>query len=284
MKRPLWLQAVGYAGMTVAAVMILAPLAWLVISSVSTREELLSVPPHWIPKAPTLANYRDILLPSADTPEVARTYRQALVNSLVVASAVTAAGVTISTLAAYSLGRVRFRGRGVLMIGILATRMLPAISIVIPLYLAAYSLGLLDTRSVLVILYLSFTLPFSTWLMTAFIRDIPKELEESARVDGCTRLGALLRVVLPLTLPGIAATAIFTFIMAWDEFFFALVFTSTPAAKTVPVAISEFTGRYVVDYPAMTTGGVLGAAPPVLLALLFHRWFIRGLTAGALKE
>lgn len=284
MKRPLWLKALGCGGSMVAAVAILAPLAWLAISSISTREELLSVPPHWLPEAPTLAHYRNILFPAPDTPEVARTYRHALVTSLVVALTVTAIGVGISALAAYSLGRLRFRGQRVLMIGILATRMLPAISIVIPLYLVAYNLGLIDTRTVLVLLYLSFTLPFSTWLMAAFIRDLPGELEDAARVDGCSRLGALARVILPLALPGIAATGIFTFIMAWDEFFFALVFTSTPASKTVPVAISEFTGRYVVDYPAMTTGGVLGAVPPVLLALVFHRWLIRGLTAGALKE
>ena len=284
MRRPLWLQVLGYAGMVLVAVLVLAPIAWLGISSISTRQELLSVPPHWIPQQPTLANYRNILLPTPQTPEVARTYRQALANSLVVASVVTAAGVAISTLAAYSFGRMRFSGRRELLLAILATRMLPAISIVIPLYLIAYHIGLLDTKLVLILLYLSFTLPFSTWLMTAFVREIPRELEDAARVDGATRFGALWRVVLPLTLPGVVATAIFTFIMAWDEFFFALVFTSTHAAKTVPVAISEFTGRYVVDYPAMTTGGVLGALPPVLLALVFHRWFIRGLTAGALKE
>jgi multiple sugar transport system permease protein len=141
----------------------------------------------------------------------------------------------------------------------------------------------LNTPYVLIATYLSFTLPFAIWLMASFFETIPVELEDAARIDGCSRIGTLFRVILPISTPGLISTGLFVFLLAWDEFFFALIFTSTDAAKTVPVAIAEFTGRYVVDVTAMMTGGVVAALPPVLLALIFQRYIVRGLTAGAVK-
>jgi multiple sugar transport system permease protein len=171
----------------------------------------------------------------------------------------------------------------ILLVGILATRMIPEISLVIPMYLFATRFGLFNTPIILVITYLSFALPFAIWLMAAFFETIPVELEDAARIDGCNRLGTLWRVILPISAPGLVSTGLFVFLLAWDEFFFALILTSTVSAKTVPVAIAEFTGRYVVDVGGMMTGGVLAALPPVLLALLFMRYIVSGLTAGAVK-
>jgi multiple sugar transport system permease protein len=142
---------------------------------------------------------------------------------------------------------------------------------------------LLNTPYILIITYLSFALPFAIWLMASFFQTIPIELEDAARIDGCTRLQTLWRIIMPISAPGLVSTGLFVFLTAWDEFFFALIFTSTVAAKTVPVAIAEFTGRYVVDVGGMMTGGVLAAIPPVLLSLIFQRYIVRGLTAGAVK-
>lgn len=274
---------IGYAGMVLVVLAIFLPIYWLVVSSISTRAELLSVPIHWVPEKPTFQQYVDILFSGSEAPRTARMFKSTLANSFIVSATVTLVGLLIGSLAGYSFGRLRFSGRKAGLMMIMATRMLPSISIVIPLYLIFGNLQLVDTKFTLIVLYLTFTLPFTIWLMASFFQSIPRELEEAARIDGCTRLGALYRVIFPLSLPGFVATGIFTFMMAWDEFFFALIFTSSYNAKTVPVAIAEFTGRHAIDYTAMTTGGILAAIPPVILALIFQRFIIKGLTSGAVK-
>ena len=259
------------------------PVAWLVISSISTRSELLSTPIHWIPEQPTFQNYLNILVPGQDTSEVAKTFRITLWNSLLVASSVTVIALTLGSLASYALVRLRFPFRQTMLIGILGTRMIPEISLVIPLYLFATRFGLFNSPLILIITYLSFALPFAIWLMAAFFNTIPVELEDAARIDGCNRIETLFRIILPISAPGLVSTGLFVFLTAWDEFFFALIMTSTVSAKTVPVAIAEFTGRYVVDVGGMMTGGVLAAIPPVILSLIFQRYIVSGLTAGAVK-
>lgn len=259
------------------------PVAWLIISSVSTRAELLSTPIHWIPQQPTFENYINILAPGQDVSEVAKTFRITLWNSLLVASSVTFIALTLGSLASYALIRMHFPFRQTMLIGILGTRMIPEISLVIPLYLFATRFGLFNSPLILIITYLSFALPFAIWLMAAFFNTIPVELEDAARIDGCNRLETLLRIIIPISAPGLVSTGLFVFLTAWDEFFFALILTSTVSAKTVPVAIAEFSGRYVVDVGGMMTGGVLAAIPPVILSLIFQRYIVSGLTAGAVK-
>ncbi|HLY25848.1 MAG TPA: carbohydrate ABC transporter permease [Aggregatilineales bacterium] len=259
------------------------PIAWLVASSTSSRVELSAVPPHWIPQNPSLQNYVDILFPGDQASSTAKTYKVTLQNSLIVATSVTAISLVAGSLAAYALARIQFRFRRTILIGILATRMIPEVSLVIPLYVLASQIGILNTPTVLIFTYLSFALPFAIWLMAAFFETIPAELEDAARIDGCSRIGTLFKIIMPISAPGLVSTGLFVFLTAWDEFFFALIFTSTIAAKTVPVAIAEFTGRYVVDITGMMTGGVLAALPPVIMALAFQRYIVRGLTAGAVK-
>jgi multiple sugar transport system permease protein len=169
------------------------------------------------------------------------------------------------------------------LVAMLSTYMLPPIAIVVPLYLILVQLHLLDTRIGLVVVYCSFVTPFALWIMSGYFRSIPRELEDAARVDGCSRMGALFRVVLPLAWPGILATALFGFLLAWDEFLYALIFTSSNHAKTIPVAITEFTGRFTVDFGMIATGGVLAAIPPLLIAFVFQRYIVGGLAAGAIK-
>ena len=278
------LQRIGLFAMTIPVwLFIFMPIAWLIISSVSTRAELLSTPIHWIPQNPTLKNYIDILTPGATTSEVARTFKVTMMNSLIVATCVTVICLLIGSLAAYALVRIHFPYREAMLVVILGTRMIPEISLVIPLYVVASQLRILNTPVVLIITYLCFALPFSIWLLAAFFETIPSELEDTARIDGASRMRTLFQIILPISAPGLVSTALFVFLLCWDEFFFALIFTSTIRAKTVPVAIAEFTGRYAVDITAMMTGGVLAAIPPVILALLFQRYIVRGLTAGAVK-
>jgi multiple sugar transport system permease protein len=259
------------------------PILWLLSASISTRSELLAVPTHWIPQNPTFKNYLDIFFPSASSSEISRTMAITLVNSFKVASAVTVICLAVGALAAYALVRISFRLNQTVLLGILGTRMIPEISLVVPLFILASRFRLVDKPIVLIITYLTFSLPFAIWLMAAFFQTIPIELEEAARIDGCSRLEILFRIIMPISAPGLISTGLFVFLLAWDEFFYALIFTNSLAAKTAPVAISEFVGRYVTDINAMMAGGVLAAIPPVLLALLFQRYILSGLTAGAVK-
>ncbi len=259
------------------------PLLWLFSASLSTPIELFTVPPHWIPEHPTLQNYSDIIFPNLATSSVPRTFGVALWNSIKIASAVTLICIVIGSLAAYALVRIPFRLNRTVQLGILATRMIPEVSLILPLFIMASSLELINKPIVLIIAYMSFALPYAIWLMTAYFQTVPVDLEDAARLDGCSRLGILFRVVMPISTPGLVSTAMFVFLVAWDEFFYALIFTSTLAAKTVPVAIAEFIGRYVVNVNGMMAGGILAAIPPVLVALIFQRYIVSGMTAGAVK-
>lgn len=259
------------------------PILWLFSASLSTQAELYAIPPHWIPQHPTLQNYLDIVFPSLATSSVPRTFAVALMNSMKIASAVTVICIVIGSLAAYALVRIPFRFNHAIQLGIIATRMIPEVSLILPLFIIASSLGLINKPIVLIVAYMSFALPYAIWMMAAFFQTVPIELEDAARIDGCTRLGILFRVVMPISVPGLVSTAMFTFLLAWDEFFYALIFTSTLAAKTAPVAIAEFVGRYAININGMMAGGIIAALPPVLLAFIFQRYIVSGLTAGAVK-
>ena len=241
------------------------------------------MPPHWFPRHPILQNYLDIFSPGQAASSVPRTFAVSLLNSIRIASAVTVICLVIGSLAAYALVRVPFRQSRGIQLGILAIRMIPEVSLVIPLFILASRLQLINKPIILILSYMSFALPFAIWMMAAFFQTVPIELEDAARIDGCTRLGILFRVTLPISVPGLVSTAMFVFLLAWDEFFYALIFTNTLAAKTVPVAIAEFVGRYAVNITGMMAGGILAAVPPVLLALVFQRYIVSGLAAGAVK-
>ena len=259
------------------------PVLWLFSASLSTQVELFTVPPHWVPEHPTFQNYLDIIFPGQAASSVPRTFGVALLNSIKIASSVTIICIVLGSLAAYALVRIPFKFNLPIQMGILGTRMIPEVSLIIPLFVMASSLDLINKPIVLVITYMSFALPFAIWMMAAFFQTIPIELEDAARLDGCTRLGILFRVVMPISLPGIISTTMFVFLVAWDEFFYALIFTSTLAAKTAPVAIAEFIGRFAVNINGMMAGGILAAVPPVVLALIFQRYIVSGLAAGAVK-
>jgi multiple sugar transport system permease protein len=262
-------------------VVILAPFAWLLISSVSTPADLLAKPLSWWPAEPSLERYTKIF--TAGGEDVSAVFRRSLVNSTVVALCTVAISTLVGVLGAYAMARLRFGFKRTTMIFFLIAYMLPPIALLIPLYLVLAQLRMLDSIIGLTLVYCSFTTPFVLWIMTNQFLALPAELEDAARVDGCSRLGALVRVVLPVARPGLFATMMFAFLLAWDEFLFALIFTSTPNAKTVPVAIAEFTGRYSTDFGLVAAGGVLATVPPLLLALAFQRYLVAGLAASAVR-
>lgn len=262
---------------------VFSPILWLFFASLSTQQELFTVPPHWIPTHPTFKNYLDIFFPSQAASSVPRTFAVALLNSIKIASAVTIICVLLGSLAAYALVRIPFKYNSTIQISILTTRMIPEVSLILPLFIVASSLRLINKPILLIITYLSFALPYAIWMMTAFFQTVPIELEDAARIDGCSRLGILFRVVIPISVPGLVSTAMFTFLLAWDEFFYALIFTSTLASKTAPVAIAEFVGRYAVNVTGMMAGGILAALPPMIIAFIFQRYIVSGMTAGAVK-
>jgi multiple sugar transport system permease protein len=260
---------------------LLGPFLALLVASLSSQAELLAVPMHLWPDHPTFARYQEIL--TGEATGVAGALRAAMVNSFVVATCSVTVSLVCGALGAYAVARLRFRfKRGALLL-LLVTYMMPPLALAIPIYLAMSVLGLLDTRTGLVIIYCSFTTPFVLWLLSSYFETLPVELEEAARIDGCSRVGALWRVVLPLARPGLISAGLLGFLGAWDEFFYGLILTSSPAAKTIPVALTEFTGRYSLDFGLMASGGVIAAMPPVLLALMLQRHITSGLTSGAIK-
>lgn len=267
----------------------LAPLAWMFISSISPGQELLSSPPHWIPEQPTFERYTSIFL-SADVafrgavvsaPSAA--FLRGMINSLVVAGATVVICLAFGLLASFAFARLRFRGGGPLLTSTIALQMLPPIATVVPLFAIFQRVGLTDTLTALILTNSGIAITYIIWVLTAYVRTLPVELEEAGRVDGLTHFQSFLYITVPLSLPGMVAAGALCFLAAWNEFLFALVLTFTPSSKTMPVVISEFATRFGLDYGMMMTGGVLASIPPLLLALFFQRYLMSGLSAGAVK-
>jgi multiple sugar transport system permease protein len=270
-----------YVAAVFTGVVILAPFVWLVISSVASPADLLTRPLRWIPANASLSRYAQIF--SGTGGEAGSTFRSAMINSTIVATSSVLISLAVGVFGAYAFARLRFRFQRAILLLFLSTYMLPPIAILISLYLTLVQLGLLDTKLGLVLVYCSFITPFVLWIMSGYFRSIPRDLEDAARIDGCTRMGALFRVVLPLARPGLLATALFGFLLAWDEFLYALIFTSSDTSKTIPVAIAEFTGRNAVDFGMIATGGIVASLPPLAIAFLFQRYIVGGLASGAVK-
>jgi multiple sugar transport system permease protein len=262
-------------------VVILAPFVWMAIASVSTPADLIARPYHWLPSHLTLSRYSEVF--QGKGTDVARAFRQSVLNSTIVAGATVLISVTVGVLGGYAFAMLRFRFRRLTLVLFLITYMLPPIALLIPLYLMMSALGLIDTKTGLVIVYCAYVTPFVLWILGNYFLTLPAELEEAARVDGCSRMGALWHVMLPIARPGLFATIMFAFLLAWDEFLYALIFTSTSAAKTIPVAIADFSGRYDTDFGLVAAGGLIASVPPVLLAIAFQRYVVAGLSGGAVK-
>jgi len=278
-------QAVFYTFVLMFLFAILAPFFWMFISSISPQRELTQRPPHWIPEEPTSIRYQALFFPDSvetSVPLGARRFISGMRNSLVISTSTMLICLIFGTMAAYAFARIPLPGERFFMLGILGAQMMPIITIIIPLYLLMQSMALIDTVRGLVLLYTGFLLPTVIWIMHSYFKTIPAELEEAAMIDGCSRAGALVRVVLPLSGPGLVAVAAFAFLSSWNEFFMALIFTGSNA-KTITVTVTEFSTQFGVDYGLMATGGIVGSLPPLILAFLLQRYIVQGLTAGATK-
>lgn len=266
----------------VVAAAYLLPIAWTTVASITPQRALLERPLRWLPTELDGSRYVAILTPGGVN-GIGAGFLEAMGNSLFVAVITVTIALVVSIFGAYAFARLRFRGRKLTLLVFLGTYMLPQIALLIPLYFILNQLQLLDDRLGLVLVDLALVVPFTLWILSNYFLTVPEELEDAARVDGCTRMGALWRVVLPTARPGIVTAVMFAFFLAWDEFLYALIFTSTYAAKTLPVAIAEFSGRYTTDFGLVAAGGLVAALPPVLIALAFQRNIVSGMSAGAIK-
>jgi multiple sugar transport system permease protein len=251
------------------------PLIWIFKMSIITRAELFQSPPTILPANPTGAEYAQILSDPA--------FQQALLNSAIISGVTTVVCLFFGSIAAYAIARLRFRFKSPVMTLILAISFFPAVAIIAPLFLQYSALGLIDTYWSAIISDVVFALPLTVWLLVAFFKELPKDLEEAAKVDGATTIQAFRKVIVPLAAPGVFTTAILTFIFAWNEFLFATTFLFTPATQPVTVVIPNFASQYTVDYGAQAAAAVVVTVPLVIMVLIFQRRIVSGLTAGAVK-
>jgi multiple sugar transport system permease protein len=261
-------------GLLVVLAFALFPFYWMVSSSLKDQTDLLASPPVWL-FTPTLANYEAIFADQNVT--------NAILNSLIVASATTFLSVLLGTPAAYALARFEFRGKADLWFWFISNRMVSPIVLALPVYVLSRQVGLLNTYWVLILVYLTFCLPIVVWICTDQFRSIPRDLEQSARLEGATQFDIFWRIYLPLGIPGVAVSAIFAFIFSWNELLYALVLITSQGLKTAPVIATNFMSGYELPWGKIMATGTLIVLPVTVFALVVSRHMIRGLTMGATK-
>jgi multiple sugar transport system permease protein len=268
-----------YVSATVLAALILAPMAWLFIMSISSTADLTTKPLHWLPAETDLSRYQLLLTVAENT--VGQAFLGAMGNSVFVAGLATILAVLIAIPAAWAVSRTPKIEWS--LYAVVATYMLPPVALCVPFYGGLAYLGLLNSKLGLTLIYLTILAPFTTWILKSSFDSIPRDYENAAMIDGA-RLDQIFRIVfLPLAAPAIATSTLFAFLLAWDEFFYALLFTSDLRAKTLTVAIADLAGGRISDYGLIATAGVLAALPPVLIGLFLQRAIVSGLTSGGLK-
>ncbi|MBA2782954.1 MAG: carbohydrate ABC transporter permease [Rubrobacteraceae bacterium] len=264
-----------YVFLVIFVLVSMFPLIWIFKMSIITKTELFASPPTLLPANPTGADYAQIF---ADT-----AFQKALLNSTIISSATTVICLFFGSIAAYAIARLKFRFRNTVMTLILALSFFPAVAIIAPLFVQFSQVGLIDTYWSVIITDTVFALPLTIWLLVAFFRELPVDLEDAARVDGATTIQAFQKVIVPLAAPGVFTTAILTFIFAWNEFLFANTFLFDENTQPVTVVIPNFATIYTVDYGAQAAAAVVVTVPLVIMVLIFQRRIVSGLTAGAVK-
>lgn len=269
-----WRTVATYVVLLIVCVLVLFPIYWMITISLKTPRDIYRVP-SLFPTTLTLDNYQTLL--------VKKNFLVDIRNSLIVATAATIVSVFIATLASYSLVRLKYRFRGAIGHLILLAYLTPASLLFIPLSVIVAQLNLGNSLHGLVLVYMTFSTPFSTWLLMGYFKGIPTDLEEQAMVDGTTRLGAMFRILLPLSLPGLVAVSIFTFTGAWNELLLALIFITSESKRTVPLGINYLITSDVLPWGTLMAGAVLSSLPVMLLYFLAQRFMVSGATSGSVK-
>ena len=252
----------------------LGPYLWMALTSIKQESTLFAPERRFLPVVATLENYVRLFSKT--------TFLTNLGHSLIVALGTMALGLAVSITAAYAFSRFRFPGRRILMLQFLLINMFPIVLLIIPLFIIMRNVGLLDTHLGLVLAHSTFSIPFATWMMISYFDAIPRTLDEAAMVDGCSPVGAMLRVVLPLTMPGIIATGIYIFITSWNEYLYASVLAGQKV-RTLTVAVQTLVGEYEIAWGLLTAAGVVGALPVTVLFMLIQKRLVAGMTQGAVK-
>ena len=273
-------------------IFIVGPLIWVAVASIQGEVELLRKPSRIIPENPTLDNYNYVFTGKIPTDyevkghsisrisQEARLIPDALKNSFVVATSVMGINLIFGTLGAYTFSRLHFKGKIVTFNFFLGSRLIPVIAVAIPYYVIIQTMGLLDTYLSLILVYLALTLPFTIWFLTLYFNGIPEDFEDAALIDGCSRFQALVRVMLPMALPGLVAAAAFAFMTSYNEFLFARFLTQSIATHTGPVIIASIAGNPDASYSLISVAITLGLIPPLILALVLRRWLTEGLSTS----
>lgn len=267
---------VRVVGLLLWLVITLFPLYWIALTSFKSPGTINSFPIEYWPSEPSFDNYVSLFQQSS--------FGVFLANSAIVATIAGAVATLIALLSAYVIARFEFRGKGTVLVAFLLTQMIPAFIALGPLYSMMTDLGLVDTKPGLILVYIAVCIPFSTVMLRGFFENVPDALEEAAMIDGCSRFGALFRVLVPVMTPGIIAAFIFNFVNCWNELFLSVVLMNTDANRTVPSALNGFISTFNIDWGSMSAAAVLTILPTMVMFALASRWIVQGLTAGAVKE
>jgi len=265
-----------YSILIICAIFILVPILWMISTSIKIESETIIIPAKWIPEHPTLDSYKRLW---TDYPFL--TY---LKNSFAVTFGAVIISVAFSCLAGYGVTRFNFKGKKSFVTFLLATQMFPSIMLLVPYYKVLSTFNLSDSLVGLMLVYISFTIPFCSWMMIAFCRTIPIELDEAAIIDGCGRFKVFYKIVMPVALPGIASSAIYAFISAWNEYMFAQTLLTSPDKKTIPLGVAELNGFYKILWNDMMAASVIASIPLIIGFIFLQKYFVGGLTAGAVKS
>lgn len=281
---------VRYLLIAVALFAALFPIYWLITLSFRELQDILAIPPNLIPRSFTWVNYKDVLFGGGvNEKDIAGAQNTLpfLFNSIFIGLVSTGVCMLIGTPAAYGLNKGDPRVMNPIAFAILAVRMIPPVILITPFFIILKDIHLLDSKVALALIYAAFNLPFAIWMMRGFFMDVPVELEDAAQIDGCSPFGAFSRIILPIVKPGLAATAVFVFLQAWNEFLFAVILTRTPVSQTLPVAASFFVREGMsqrgINIGAIAVVGTIAVVPMIIFVALVQKWLVRGLTFGAVK-
>ncbi|MCU6791790.1 carbohydrate ABC transporter permease [Paenibacillus sp. WQ 127069] len=265
----------SYLTLLVLIVFSVFPALWMFVTSIKTPEENFSIPPTLLAEHPTFANYSKVLTESG--------IPRAFINSIIVTCSATAVTLVIAILAGYGFARYRFRGSNIMSSGLLYGQMMPGVVIIIPLYMVFSKINLIDTYLAMIIADLAITVPMAVIMLRSFFETLPRELEEAAKLDGLSSLGTLIRIIIPVSMPGIIAVSMYAFLNIWEEFLFALNLTNSDHVRTLPIAINYFSGEFVIDWGAMMSASMIVSMPVLIIFLLCNKFFVKGLSDGSVK-